>query len=127
MLIVIISTASGIVFLILRDTANVIDTRFTETYNATGPSATGDYFPLLHYECRHIAGPNATGSFIMQMCICNIFRVESFIRFSPHGHQYITHTNSVRHKCIFIFEDASRRVFYNVKIPCVVKLKNIAK
>ena len=39
---VIISTVSGIVFLILRDTSNVADIRFTETCNATGPCVTGN-------------------------------------------------------------------------------------
>ena len=116
-MIVSISTVSCIVFLILRDTTNVIDTRFTETYNA-GSSATAITFlrsiknavilrvslqratPWLNEERRHIAGPNATGSFIMQKCICNIFRVESFIRFSPHENQCITHTDSVGHNNI---------------------------
>ena len=32
----------------ILDTTNVTDNRFTETYNATGPSAAGDYFPSLH-------------------------------------------------------------------------------
>ena len=33
--------------LILRDTTNVTDNRFTETYNAMGPTATSDYLPSL--------------------------------------------------------------------------------
>ena len=32
--------------------------------------------PLLHEERRHIADPCATGLFIMQKCIYNIYRVE---------------------------------------------------
>ena len=68
MLIVIIFTVSGIVFLILRDTTNVIDTRFTETYNATGPSATGTP-PSLDEERR-------------QNCYENIFKVEDAGRLS---------------------------------------------
>ena len=55
----------------IRDTANVTTSRFTETYNATGHTATGDYLrfiknavilqvpvqraaPLLNEEYRHI-------------------------------------------------------------------------
>ena len=32
----------------IRDTTNVIYNRFTETYNAMGPTATDDYLPSLH-------------------------------------------------------------------------------
>ena len=87
---------------------------FTETYNATGFSATGDPFlsiknaiilqvpmqrtmPSLNEKRRPIAGPSATGSFIRQNCIYSIYRVESSLRFSSHGKRYITHTDSVRH------------------------------
>ena len=70
--------------------------------------------PWLNEERRHIAGPSATGSFIMQKCMCNIFRVQSFIRFSSHRNEYITHTDSVRHNNIFIFEDAGRLVLKQI-------------
>ena len=66
MLIVIISTVSGLVFVILRNTINLTDNRFTETYNAMASTATGDYLPSLHQERRHIAGPIATGNTLAQ-------------------------------------------------------------
>ena len=53
--------------------------------------------PLLHEERRHIAGLSATGSFIMQKCVYNIYRVERSIRFLSHRKQCITHKDSVRH------------------------------
>ena len=78
MLIVIIFTVSGIVFLILLDTTNVIDTRFQKlimqratTFLRSIKNAVILRVPVqratpwLNEERRHIAGPSATGSFIM--------------------------------------------------------------
>ena len=82
MLIVIIFTISGIVFLILRDTTNVTGNRFTETYNAMGPTATGDYLSSFNEERRHIASPSATGNLrrSTQGYICNICRVARTVK-----------------------------------------------
>ena len=78
--------------------------------------------PSLNKERCHIAGPSSTEPYIIQMCICNIYRVESSITISSYGKQCITHTNSVKHNNIFIFEDRSRLVFYTYVVsnihPC---------
>ena len=79
----------------------------TPSYCELGQQAT----PKLNKGSRHIAGPSATDDpipFIVQKCICTIYRVESSIRFSSYWKQYITHTDSVRHnkylhfwRCLF--------------------------
>ena len=64
MLTVIISTVSGIVFLILRDTTNVTDNRFTETYNAMGPTGRATTFLRSSKKASWPAPSNLTAIFI---------------------------------------------------------------
>ena len=68
---------------------------------------------LLHEELSHIAGPSATGPFIMQNCICNIYRVESSIRFLSLRKQCITHEESVRHnKHLYFWRCGPASIWY---------------
>ena len=80
----------------------------------TGPSATGNAFAL--WRTSSYCGSQCNGHFIMEKCICNIYRVANSIRFQSHGKQYITHTDSVRHNNIFIVEDVGRLVYIHACI-----------